>query len=56
MKHEFGRKAPLIRLVLGIAALVVTSLIGGFIDFLATDHVATVAELLHGRVQLAERP
>ena len=51
----FIRKGPLIRMAFGIAAMVVTMAIGGFIDFLATDTVAVVADLLHGPVLVAEQ-
>jgi hypothetical protein len=55
MKHEFSNKAPLVRLAFAVAALSVTLSIGGFIDFLATDYVAVVAEMLYGPVQTAEQ-
>lgn len=55
MTHVFRRKAPLIRLALGIGALLVVFSIGGFIDFLATEQVAVIADLLHGPVLVAEQ-
>jgi hypothetical protein len=55
MKQEFVRKGPLIRIAFGIAAMLVTVFIGGFIDFLATDNVAVIADLLHGPVLVAEQ-
>ena len=54
MKQGFVRKDPLVRVTLGIAAVLVTVFIGGFIDFLATDNVAVIADLLHGPVLVAE--
>ncbi|MGH6608980.1 MAG: hypothetical protein ACRECQ_01865 [Burkholderiaceae bacterium] len=55
MKHGFVRKGPVIRMAFGIAAVLVTMSIGGFIDFLATDNVALIADLLHGPLLVAER-
>jgi hypothetical protein len=36
MKHEFGKRGPLLRAAFAIAAVSITLSIGGFIDFLAT--------------------
>jgi hypothetical protein len=47
MKHEYGKKRPLLRLAFAIAALSITLSIGGFIDFLATIYPAEAA---HGFV------
>jgi hypothetical protein len=55
MKPEFAVKARLARVVFAVAAVSVTASIGGFVDYLATDYVAVVAELRYRPVQLAER-
>ena len=55
MSHEFCRKAPLLRFGLAAAAILVTILIGGFVDVLATGHVAAVADALYGPTHLASR-
>ena len=52
MKHEFGHKAPLVRLALAAVALSITLSIGGFIEFLATGY-SEVAVSQQGRVVVA---
>ena len=47
MKHEVGKKRPLLRLAFATAAVFMTLSIGGFIDFLATIYPA---EASHGFV------
>jgi hypothetical protein len=55
MNQEFCRKAPLLRFGLAVAAMLVTILIGGFVDVLATEQVAAVADALYGPVHVASR-
>lgn len=47
MKHEFGKKGPLLRFAFAIAAVSITLSIAGFIDFLATIYPA---DARHGLV------
>lgn len=55
MKHEFSNEAPMLRLACAVAALSVTLIIGGSIDFLAVGYV-TVAETQHRPVLVASKP
>lgn len=41
MKHEFDKSSGAVRLVFAVAAVVITTSIGGFIDHLATDLAGT---------------
>lgn len=43
MKHEYGKKRPLLRLAFAVTAVSITLTIGGFIDFLATIYPAEAA-------------
>lgn len=52
MNHEYSRKAPMIRFVFLAAALSITLSIGGFIDMLASSHLADAGEAKPARTTL----
>jgi hypothetical protein len=56
MNREYNRKAPLIRFALLAAALCMTLSVGGFIDLIASSHVADAGHSqLAGAAVLASR-
>ena len=53
MKREFRSRAPLVKLVSAVAALLITVSVGEGIDFLASDYA--MADPKYRPVQLAQK-
>lgn len=52
MNHEYSRKAPLLRFAFLAAALSITLSIGGFIDMLASSHLADAGGAIPARTTM----